>query len=272
MQISLPKRSKGRPRTTNPEIRTTIFISDLHVPEMDISAYRTFLHFLKDKRPDYLWIVGDLLDMHSFSSFLKDPSLDNRTEESIETMNNILDEIAETSPNTIIKIAWGNHGDRITRYLYTMPEILPFVTKGKKPIQLLADALSLDDRGIDHYPYREVVNFYGFHVTHGEAAGLHASKKELETHQVSGVSAHVHSNKYWERRGRNGVTQWWSIGGLPSRNVSYRPNNSWCAGIGYLEQVVDREDLFTFHPLPIVKGQFVFSGRLYNQDGCFEMR
>ena len=272
MTLSLPLRAKGRPRVTRPEIRRTIIVSDLHVPEIDTAAYRTFIHFLQDQRPDYLWLAGDLLDMHSFSSFLKDPSLDHRTEESLNTMNGILDEIAAVSPNTIVKVAWGNHCDRITRFLYGVPEILPFVTKGKKPIDLLAEALSLSERGIDHYPYREVVNFYGFYITHGEATGLHAAKKELESHGVSGVSGHIHANKYWERRGRNGVQQWWSIGGLPSRNVSYRPNNSWLPGIGLLEQVVGREELFTFHPLPIVHNQFLFSGKLYTQEGVFDAK
>ncbi len=272
MHLTLPSRSKGRPRTNKPEIRRTIIVSDLHVPEIDTAAYRTFIHFLKDQRPDYLWLAGDLLDMHSFSSFLKDPNLDHRTEESLELMNDILTEIATVSPNTITKIAWGNHDDRITKFLYGVPEILPFVTKGKRPIDLLAEALGLQQRGIDHYPYREVVNFYGFYITHGEATGLHAAKKELENMGVSGVSGHVHANKYWERRGRNGVQQWWSIGGLPSNKVSYRPNNSWIPGIGYLEQVVNREELFTFHPLPIVQNQFIFGGKLYSPDGAFESR
>jgi predicted phosphodiesterase len=271
MSLSLPSRSKGRPRVTAPELRTTVILSDMHIPEMDMAAYNATLHFIRDKRPDFLFINGDMLDMHSFSSFLHDPALDHRTQESLDQANAVLDQLAEASPNTIIKFIAGNHEMRLIKYLYGMPEILPFVTKGKSPLQILADALSLDDRGIDWYGYPEVVNFHGFYITHGEATGLHAAKKELETHSVSGTSGHCHSNKYWERRGRNGVLQWWSIGGLCSRDVSYRPNNSWVQGMGYLTQVVGT-DIFDFTPIPIVKGQFIYDGVLYNQDGKFETR
>jgi len=269
MRLSLPARSKGRPRTQTPEIRTTLIISDLHIPEMDMAAYNATLHFIRDKRPTYLFVAGDMLDLHSFSSFAKDPELDHRTEESLEMANDVLDALQEASPTTIIKFIAGNHEKRLTRTLYEIPEVLPFVTKGKKPDQLLVDALNLERRNIDYYGYPEVVNHHGFYITHGEAAGLHAAKKELETHGVSGVSGHCHANRYWERRGRNGVTQWWSIGGLCSRDVAYRPNNSWVGGIGYLSQIVG-SDVFSFAALPIVKGQFLYDGKTYCQDGAFE--
>jgi hypothetical protein len=241
------------------------------VPFHDVAAYQAFKHFLADTRPDFHYINGDFLDCTSLSTFLKDPAESNRTEEELETANLILDELTDASPTTITKFVMGNHCKRLTKRLWETPELMPFVTKGKTPEQVLADALSLGDRNIDWCGYPDGFNHYGFYITHGEAAGLHAAKKELETYGVSGVSGHVHSNKYWEKRGRNGVVQWWSIGGLCKREVGYRPNNGWIQGFGVLEQIVGT-DHFTFHPVEIVGGQFIFNRRHYSQDGIFECR
>jgi hypothetical protein len=271
----LPLRGRGRPRTTAPEIRRTVLSTDWHCPQHDSAAFGTLLNFIGDIRPDYHIVLGDVLDLPSLSTFLKDPALEGRTEEAIAAANAMLDQLHAASPTTITKIVFGNHDYRLTKSLWMTPEILPFVTKGKQPVELLSEVLSLNDRQIDWYDYREVYDHYGFALTHGEAAGLNSAKKELETHSVSGASGHVHATRYWEHRGRKGVTQWWSLGGIPSRDVSYRPNNGWIPSIALLEQVVGTptpacpSGVFTLHPLPIIKGQFVFNSKIYNQDGSF---
>ena len=219
------RRGRGRPRTQAPEIRRTVLSTDFHLPEHDEAAYAALTHFIADTRPDYHIILGDFLDLPSLSTFIKDPALEGRTQEALDTGNAILDELHDASPTTITKMLFGNHDYRLTKALWLTPEILPFVSKGKRPMELLAEVLSLSDRQIDWYDYREVYDHYGFALTHGEAAGLNSAKKELETHGVSGASGHVHAGRYWEHRGRSGVTQWWSLGGIPSREVSYRPNN-----------------------------------------------
>lgn len=269
MQLPVTKRAQGRPRQLSPEIRTTVITSDYHLPELDTASYRAVLHFIADRRPDFHFINGDLLDMHDQSSFLKDPELSNRTEESIEMANQVLDELYDASPTTITRLLWGNHEARLTRRLFDNPDILPFVTKGKTPDQLLADALSLEDREIEWYSYPHVYNHWGFAITHGEYANLHAAKKQLESLGVSGTSGHIHRHRTWERRDRNGVRAWYSTGCLCKPQASYRPNADWVNGFGYLEQVVGR-DLFTFHQIPIIKGQFIFGGVLYDQDGAHQ--
>ncbi len=276
--LSVPLRSRGRPRTTPPEIRKTVLSTDWHVPQQDTAAFASLLNFIGDIRPHYHIILGDILDLPSLSTFLKDPALEGRTEEALETANAMLDQLHAASPTTITKVLFGNHDYRLTKALWMTPHIIPFVTKSKQPQQLLADVLSLEDRQIDWYDYREVYDHHGFALTHGEAAGLSSAKKELETHGVSGASGHVHATRYWEHRGRNGVTQWWSLGGIPSRDVSYRPNNGWIPSIALLEQVEgtpcpsNPSGIFTLHPLPIIKGQFVYNSKIYCQDGVFESR
>lgn len=269
MNLSLPNRSKGRPRISPPQIRTTVITSDHHIPQMDTAAYRSVLYFIGDIRPDYHFLAGDILDCHDQSTFIKDPELSNRTEESLDLANQMLDELATVSPNTITKVLWGNHEKRLTKRLFENPDILPFVAKGKKPDQLLAESLSLDERGIDWVSYPSVYNHWGFYIAHGEYANIHAAKKELETHGVSGCSGHIHKNKTWERHDRNGTRAWYSLGGLCSHEVSYRPNNDWVNGFGVLKQIVG-SDLFTFQAIPIIKGQFIYGTKLYNQDGAFE--
>lgn len=244
--------------------------SDHHLPEMDYSSYRAVLNFIRDVRPDYHYLAGDILDCHDQSTFTKDPDLTGRTEEAIGLANDMLDELAEASPTTVMKVVFGNHEMRLTRRLWDNPDLLPFLAgAGRTPDHLLAEALSLGERGIDWYPYHSVVNHWGFSIAHGEYANIHASKKEMETLGTSGVSGHIHRQSMWERKDRKGVNTWYSIGGLCKTNVSYRPINSWVNGFGFLSQLVDT-DIYTFNQIPIIKGQFIFNGKLYNQDGVFE--
>lgn len=272
MKLSLPQRSKGRPRTRDVEIRTTVLTSDHHIPEMDAGSYRAVLNFIKDTRPDYHFLIGDIMDCHDQSSFIKDPDLTGRTTEAIELTNQMLDELAEASPTTLTRILWGNHESRITRRLWENPDLIPFLSgKGKTPDHLLADALSLQERGIDWYPYRAVVNHWGFYLVHGEFANLHAPKKHLDHLGVSMAMGHIHKQKMWERKDIGGVKHCYSIGGLCKTNPSYRPNSDWVNGFGVLKQVVGT-DVYTFQQIPIVKGQFIVGSKLYTSDGVFEAK
>lgn len=266
----LPQRGRGRPHTTNPEIRTTVITSDHHLPLINTASYRAVLNFIKDKRPDYHFLAGDILDCHDQSSFIKDPEQTGRTAESIDMANEMLNELAEVSPNTITKIVFGNHSHRLTKRLWENPDLLEFLSgRGKTPYHLLAEALSLQDRGIDWWPYHTRVNHFGFLISHGEYTNTHPAKKEVESAGLPGVSGHVHRQTMWEQKNGRGVAHWYSIGGLCDTEMSYRPVNTWVNGFGFLEQVVNT-DTYTFHQLPIVRGQFIFNSRLYTQDGVFD--
>lgn len=244
--------------------------SDHHLPQMDTAAYRAVLHFIADIRPDYHFLAGDIFDLQDQSTFIKDPDLSNRTLEAIELGNQMLDELEKASPTTITKIIWGNHDYTLTKRLWENPDLIPFLTaKGKTPNHLLADSLSLEERGIDWFPYHTVVNHWGFRVSHGEYANMHPRKKELEVTGMPGVSGHVHKHTMWERKDRNGVQHWYSIGGLCSHDVSYRPINGFVHGFGVLKQVVDT-DIYNFYQVPIIKGRFIYGSSLYTQDGVFE--
>jgi predicted MPP superfamily phosphohydrolase len=117
ISLPLPLRGRGRPRTQNPEIRRTVLSTDFHIPEYDTAAFGSLLNFIRDIRPDYHIILGDLLDLPSLSTFLKDPALENRTEEAIATANAMLDQLHDASPTTITKVLWGNHDYRLTNSL-----------------------------------------------------------------------------------------------------------------------------------------------------------
>jgi len=235
---------------------------------MNNASYRAVLNFIGDTRPDYHFLAGDILDCHDQSTFTKDPELSGRTTESIELANSMLDELAKVSPNTVMKVIFGNHENRLTRRLWDNPDLIPFLTgKSRTPDHLLADALSLDERHISWYPYHSIVDHWGFSISHDEYANIHASKKELEVQGTSGVSGHIHRQAMWERKDRNGTRAWYSIGGLCDTNVSYRPINSWVNGFGVLKQVVG-SDLFTFQQIPIIKGRFICGNTLYDQDGA----
>lgn len=271
MLLPAMNRSQGRPRVNRPEIITTVYSSDFHIPFHDVAAYRAFKNLLTYIRPDYHLILGDFLDCMPLSTFAKDPAEAEIAATEIEVANTVLDELYDASPNSITKYIMGNHSKRLTKRLWETPQLIPYVSMGKTPLQLLANCMSLDERNIAFVDYPSGIDHFGIYATHGEATGIHSSKKELETFNVSGISGHTHKNRYWEKRGRNGLIQWWTIGGLCSRDVSYRPNNDWVQGCAVSLQVVGT-NIFTMYPITISKGQFVYDNHLFTQDGVFEAK
>jgi hypothetical protein len=250
-----------------PEIRTTVVTADHHLPDLDTATYRAVLGFIKDTRPDFHYLAGDLLDCHDQSTYLKDPELTGRTTEAIELANTMLDDLHEASPTTITKVIFGNHDFRLTRRLHENPDLIPFlVAQGKTPDHLLADALYLDDRGITWAPYHTIVDHYGFAISHGEYSNIHPSQKEMNAAGMPGASGHVHRSTMWERKDKTGVKHWYTIGCMCNTQVSYRPINTFVNGFGVLKQVVGT-DLYTFQQIPIIKGQFIYGNTLYTQDG-----
>src|SRR4051794_36175653 len=169
--LSLPGRKPGRPRSTPPEIRRTVVISDLHCPELDPAAFGAALSFIKDTRPDFLFLNGDIVDFYEISSFDKDPKRFGQTAEELEMANDVLDQLYNASPTTITRVLYGNHEHRLTRKLYEVPEILPFFTKSLDPNEIIARSLNLEERSIEWFPYKTIYNHHGFAITHGEGGG-----------------------------------------------------------------------------------------------------
>ena len=263
------QRGPGRPRTQAPKIRSTVIVSDLHLPLIDWPSYRAVVHFIKDKRPDYLFLNGDIIDCAEQSRYEKSPAVFGQTEEELRLANEILDELQEASPTTIIKYIAGNHERRLAHRLYENPDLLSYLAPSGNPLEVLTIALNLDDRGIEFLDYPEAYNLYGFIITHGQATGQHPAKKEVERAGMPGCSGHCHRQRFWERKDRRGVVQWWSLGGLCSHDVDYIKNPDWVRGFGYLQQIVDSDD-FTFASIPIITGKFLYDRVLYSQDGAFE--
>jgi hypothetical protein len=87
--LSLPLRGPGRPRTEPPKIRRTVVISNLHCPELDPAAFGAALSFIKDIRPDCLFLNGDIVDSYEISRFDKDPKRFGQTAEELEMANDV---------------------------------------------------------------------------------------------------------------------------------------------------------------------------------------
>jgi hypothetical protein len=275
MKLSLPQRSQGRPRTQTPEIRTAVITSDWHCPEVDIPTYRAVLNFIRDRRPQYHFINGDFIDAYELSSFDKDPRRFGQTADELEMAGAILDELAEASPTTITKFLYGNHCERIVRRLNEHPELLAFFTKAKDPNEVLAQALNLEERGIEWFPYPYTYDFNGFVIQHGGkglgGGGVNPSKSAAEKAGKPGVQGHWHKHRHYQVKSRSAKTDFWTMGAMCKLDPDYCPFNDWSNSFGYLEEIVGT-DIYTFHDIAVEKGRFVFQGKLYDQDGAYPCR
>ncbi|MEM4331453.1 MAG: metallophosphoesterase, partial [Candidatus Anstonellales archaeon] len=100
-------------------------MGDLHIPYHDKKALLTaLLYAVQEVKPDWLVILGDLLDFKGMSSYLKDIRERDLTKELIESAE-ILKTITElfAGVEKIIYIE-GNHEERLYSYIYkNAPEL-----------------------------------------------------------------------------------------------------------------------------------------------------
>lgn len=248
-------------------IRTTLITNDYQIPFVDWSVYATVKHFLTYLKPDFHIINGDFLDCYALSKYDKDPELLEQAQGEVETANQILDELVSASPHTITKMTFGNHEERLSNKLKKDLDLWRYLLPAdRRPDDIIGDLLSLKDRQINYVPYQSNFNHYGFIVTHGSAAGLNPSKKEIERYGISGVSGHVNRNTTWEIKNHHGHAKWWSLGGLTTHKMDFMPVNNWVHGIGVLSQVVDGE-LFSFEQIEIANAKFIYDGKVFTPDG-----
>jgi hypothetical protein len=124
-------------------------IGDLHGPWEDKKAVGLFIGICKKLKIDELVLNGDVLDFYNVNSHgPKDPEIQTTLEDELNWGNKFFDYIQHHLPDTKITFLYGNHEDRLNRFI---TKNCPAFTN----IVRLENALRLDQRGIEWYHYNE---------------------------------------------------------------------------------------------------------------------
>jgi predicted phosphodiesterase len=121
-----------------------VWLGDQHVPDHDVKTNAAVFRYLKEERPDYVILGGDMLDFSCISSHNRDNLRrieSRRLQKEFDAGNKYLDALQRAVGNIPIVYLEGNHEFRVERYIDVNPQLEGLFTVPEK--------LKLKERGIN---------------------------------------------------------------------------------------------------------------------------
>lgn len=163
-------------------------LSDIHIPFQDDDTLANVFDCIIDSQPQYIVLLGDILDCYSISRFCKRPDRIRNLQHEIDVFYKLMRGLKKQIPNTEIHYVLGNHENRLEKLVLENPGL--FGLKALEPQKLFR----LDELGIFYHKTKVKLNNFIYY--HGDAVRKDASysaKAEYIDHKMQdGVSGHTH--------------------------------------------------------------------------------
>lgn len=204
-------------------------LSDMHVPYHDLRALTAAVAYLKKRDPHGLLINGDFLDFHEISEHDKDPTAARYVDE-LETGKQMMAWLRKRFPKARIVYRFGNHEERLDRYiLRRAPALfdLPFAD--------VSTQLDLPGQRVELVRDKRLIRLGKLNTIHGHeyrgSGGINPARwLHLRTHAAT-LSGHFHRPSFHPWRTVDGASSGcWSVGHLCHPTPDYAVNNEWNAG------------------------------------------
>jgi predicted phosphodiesterase len=230
-----------------------LVIADLHIPYHNVEAITLSIQWAKKNGyTDFVLIDGDINDHYTISRFDKDPRNRSFKQEQDDT-NLLFDALQKAFPKAHIIIKYGNHDNRLERFLRARaPELLDMQDYIKD------EYLKLKERGFITVPHDVPIKIGKLSILHGHefqnmsvvvnpARGAYLKALECV------LLAHCHRTSQHAETSLSGrLDTSWSIGCLCQLHPEYARINKWNRGFACLE--FDKGD-FDIVNKRLVKGE-----------------
>ena len=166
-----------------------VCLSDQHIPYLDKKAHKVTLKLMNDIKPDEIILLGDLIDLWQISKFIKDPAREMTLKDDCSQAKEYLTELRDTFPNAGFVYLFGNHEDRLRKYIWTYsPALSNFI--------YLEDELNLDNLKIQYYKSDTDIHREGILLfTHGTMVSQESAmtaRRMLQKYGMSIIHGHSH--------------------------------------------------------------------------------
>jgi len=255
-------------------VKKAYFLGDIHAPFENKALIRNIAKSMTVTRPNYIALVGDLMDLPGLSAHLNHRDIP-RVEDEIEAGRAVLELLRDAAgPDCEIHVKEGNHDQRMEKNLMRKaPELM-----GLKALSW-DNLLRLDELNIRWYKTGEWLVLPGnLKVTHGVKCGQKAgysAQQEMATrhHGYSGVSGHVH-RLAWVRHHNNFWCEAGWLGSPDPRDFPYVQDSQpdWHPGFlfGYLTETREGDKVlderWVIQPVEAFgpkKDKFFLEGNMY---------
>jgi predicted phosphodiesterase len=213
-----------------------LIIADLHIPYHDNDSIEpTFNWALSHGYSDFVLIDGDLGDDYQLSRFERHPEK-RKYKEEMESVGIFLDSVSNTFPAAQIILKWGNHDNRLDRYLRVKaPELFDLKT------YIRDDYLKLKERGIIAIEHDIPIKVGKLTILHGhEIQNLSTVVNPARGAYMKAIEcvliAHSHRTSQHVETSLSGrLDTAWSIGCLCQLHPEYARLNKWNQGFAGLD-------------------------------------
>jgi predicted phosphodiesterase len=243
---------------------------DWHYPIVDSYYENAIMKFASDWKADLHVDLGDRYDLYSVSSFEQEPtrtkSYGGRLQEEFDAAVDNWKELCSISKN--VAFILGNHENRLSRLISHNAGLF-----GLKALQW--ENIAGIPKKVKIYPYGTILNVGGISIHHGDTIGGKFGVKNpadwaLSNLCESTIFGHFHqSQTIYRTIRRNGelkniVACAQGHGSILSKQTYVR-NPTWSHGATAVEYWTEGgKPRFTVHPIVVVKGRFMFSGKVYD--------
>lgn len=235
-----------------------VFIGDIHIPFHEEKIIKTVIKFIHSFKPNHIFLLGDVLDFYSISSYDKEPSRITSLQTDINITKDLLKTIRKDNKNSEITYLEGNHEHRLQKYLWKHPEISSLNALNIKNL------LNLDEYNIKYINQHKTKVFHKFVIEHGSLIrqqSAYTAKAMLMKRGISGISGHTHRLGTHYASNMNGNFVWYENGCLSNLNPDFvigKPD--WMHGfsVGYIKRKT-----LSIEQIPILNKKIMYDGIEY---------
>ncbi len=242
--------------------KKAVCINDQHLPYEDKKANELVFQFIQDFKPDIIDILGDLIDFWQISKFDKDPLRKANIQKDIDEGQTYLKNLRSIVPEAEIELHYGNHLDRLRKYVWRQAEAL--VSIRSLDLRFL---LGLDELKISTIQSAEGHKQRGdLILTHGTIVSQDSSltaRRNLKKYGLSVITGHTHRGGSIYVSDLLGVRGAWENFCLCDYKLAkeWRIDiANWQQGFSYIYYYPDR---FEVHQCIIIKDKFTALGKEY---------
>lgn len=249
-------------RNSSSKSQSYLFLSDIHVPYHDLRSVSYACEFIRNFKPDAIYLIGDIVDFYSLSKYDKDPKRLLTLQDDIDQTVEVLSAIRESAADTPIFFRSGNHEHRLDKYLVSHPEI------SQLRAMRLSQLLEFDRLSITEIGYTENHELHGLQVEHGDIVRKRSGSTAggmLDKRWKSGISGHTHRMGIHYVSNASGNYFWVENGCMCSLSPHYligRPD--WQQGFTLISKI---DDTLHAEQARIIDGKMLFRDKRYFIDG-----
>lgn len=244
------------------KIERSVVLGDLHIPFHDAKAVRLTLKFIKEFKPDNIFLNGDILDCWEISKFDKTLSIQSRLIDEVRTTVAFLRNLRSAVPNARIIYIFGNHEFRFERFIARNSKELAGL-KG----MTMEEQLELKELNIKAIDSHQRENFYRYGlllIGHFNRVNKHSgytAKNLLEDKGMSLIQNHTHRGGVSYKRDYRDLKIAVENFCLCNLNPKYCLIPNWQQGFSVIYKETNGT-FFKVMPLEIIKYRIFFGNKI----------